>query len=1143
MGKFDSIYASGSVENPKKRKLASDSGPSVTESKETSPKKSKATSSKQPKADPKHRSYRQRWDQFGEKWRREYGFNVLTVMGKPVKVTWLSHKAGHGVGCSICAHLREEAEKLAPRASQRQKSRFAAYSTKFGRYEVRTPDMGASLFRLHAASRVHKRALRFWSQPPETLLEVLPEDTQVFDKQTRLLRGCVPQIGDRCNKRFLSVGDKPDAQVRSSLSFSAAAQVRGTLHFLQMANLRQKDGADEELHRKTVKKIALVIAEALTEDVRQTLLRAHSWSLSLDDKANWRLFNFQASGAEVDGGTDRQVITTKQGLLGVRQLYSKDVRPLYDTEKDYCEKVTESVSEMLHEILDNEEEFAKVSRTLTGIVADGAPSIQKGLRHVQSVFPGLLFIGRDAAHAARKSTQEAWTRETSCEEFYTRIWKDKTSLVPTIQNSFVLRSQLEAAQRLVVAKNGSQAAGLSTILRHFSYAKQRYESQAGPQLAYVLLLTSISLLLAVRASDLKLPKKDRDMAAQWLEGMTPSHAAVAGLSADFGCEAARLVRMFDTTSRDPATFRRIILDWTRKMEELFMKGRILEEPPEGRHVAGHSYCTATFVAITNFMEAAPIMYNQKVHYFWSSDGKAQVLDALDSLQVVCKASLTRLSAEFQDNLVNDLCVFDLKAWKTAKAAPDQYEAFRVTARKRVVRLCRGLGCDAEACWQQLHGCVEFLLRQSDCQQTLVSSMYIDNRPVWSKLLGQDLRPVLGHEAPELLKVFHAYNAYGSGTSCTERALGCVKTQLESHAGPLDDQTVIALTRVAWTGLSEASFCTVPSQRADDSFKATVAAAATPLTLRCAELWAARYGRRFGVYKRASPKAPAAEGHVKKKPKVGQIPGKKTTIASCRAAACTYIANSRVKGKLMLGLKDRQVEWKFDKPLKEHKKCTAKLASFEVGTQRKRATNQKKRQHLQKTGRPAEIPRPVKANLFPKTASEQPTGMILNLVGPDLVALPNTKLKVLQRPDAVRAFEAAKSVRAMVVPSVGQGFPCASADSVLFGAALAAVAFGGCIIGLSDWQKHNWNATISLEGSISAVTMRARLSERFEARHRDMVAILQKLSSVSTSRWKVVGSSDTSPNSLSINTMADLALFLQRAQRISGAAQVSGVYFK
>ena len=205
----------------------------------------------------------------------------------------------------------------------------------------------------------------------------------------------------------------------------------------------------------------------------------------------------------------------------MRQLFSKDTGPLKEeTEKDYCVKVSESISDVLREILENEDEYNTVRVRLTGVVADGAPSMQKGLRYVQQAFPNLVFLGRDLAHAARKCTQEAWMRETPCEQYWQRIWKDKRSLVPTIQNSHVLRAQLESAQRLVVAKDGCQAAGLTTILRHFSYAKQRYESQASPQLAYVLLLTSVSLLLAVRASDMKLTKKEREEAARWLLGCT-----------------------------------------------------------------------------------------------------------------------------------------------------------------------------------------------------------------------------------------------------------------------------------------------------------------------------------------------------------------------------------------------------------------------------------------------------------------------------------------------------------------------------------------------------------------------------------------------------------------------------------------------
>ena len=49
-------------------------------------------------------------------------------------------------------------------------------------------------------------------------------------------------------------------QIQINISFSAASAVHGTLAFLRMANLRsQKDeGLDEDLRRKTVKKISLV---------------------------------------------------------------------------------------------------------------------------------------------------------------------------------------------------------------------------------------------------------------------------------------------------------------------------------------------------------------------------------------------------------------------------------------------------------------------------------------------------------------------------------------------------------------------------------------------------------------------------------------------------------------------------------------------------------------------------------------------------------------------------------------------------------------------------------------------------------------------------------------------------------------------
>ena len=132
--------------------------------------------------------------------------------------------------------------------------------------------------------------------------------------------------------------------------------------------------------------------------------------------------------------------------------------------------------------------------------------------------------------------------------------------------------------------------------------------------------------------------------------MTPGHAAMAGLSADYGCEAARFVRLSNMACRDSAVFRRMVKDWSLKMEGLFLAGRVLEEPPSQREaqrgVGGHSLASATFLAVSNSMQAPPLQFGQKVHYFWGPSGKQQVLDVLESLQLVCKVSLQRLSTEF-----------------------------------------------------------------------------------------------------------------------------------------------------------------------------------------------------------------------------------------------------------------------------------------------------------------------------------------------------------------------------------------------------------------------------------------------------------------------------------------------------------------
>ena len=64
---------------------------------------------------------------------------------------------------------------------------------------------------------------------------------------------------------------------------------------------------------------------------------------------------------------------------------------------------------------------------------------------------------------------------------------------------------------------------------------------------YVLLMSAVLLLCVSTVSNPEADDKKVKKAQRLLDDMGPRHAALAGLSADFGCEAARLLRLFDTS--------------------------------------------------------------------------------------------------------------------------------------------------------------------------------------------------------------------------------------------------------------------------------------------------------------------------------------------------------------------------------------------------------------------------------------------------------------------------------------------------------------------------------------------------------------------------------------------------------------------
>ena len=115
-------------------------------------------------------------------------------------------------------------------------------------------------------------------------------------------------------------------------------------------------------------------------------------------------------------------------------------------------------------------------------VADGASPVVKCGAILQARFPNMVLVVRVRGHAARRSCQIPVTHA----DVFCDLWKDvfdaKHALVPCIQNSHAWRLRLQKAQRWVMGRSvgAAQGGGLGKVLKHFSFAKQRFDSAACP---------------------------------------------------------------------------------------------------------------------------------------------------------------------------------------------------------------------------------------------------------------------------------------------------------------------------------------------------------------------------------------------------------------------------------------------------------------------------------------------------------------------------------------------------------------------------------------------------------------------------------------------------------------------------------------
>ena len=129
--------------------------------------------------------------------------------------------------------------------------------------------------------------------------------------------------------------------------------------------------------------------------------------------------------------------------------------------------------------------------------------------------------------------------------------KHKHAVIPDIQYSDKLKDLLVAAQQ-VYLRMPAKRHPLRVVLKHLSFAKQRFDSMADPVAKTALMLLPICTLRSTVSCDLRAKKEKRERAAQALQLFTPKFCLSLGALADYGLLSAAFIRKYDALHHDIA---------------------------------------------------------------------------------------------------------------------------------------------------------------------------------------------------------------------------------------------------------------------------------------------------------------------------------------------------------------------------------------------------------------------------------------------------------------------------------------------------------------------------------------------------------------------------------------------------------------
>ena len=125
---------------------------------------------------------------------------------------------------------------------------------------------------------------------------------------------------------------------------------------------------------------------------------------------------------------------------------------------------------------------------------------------------------------------------------------------------------------------------MEKVLKHFQFAKQRFDSVADPMGKLALLLLPACTLLAFISSDERHNGQQRARALDMVKKFTSKFSVALGLSADWGIVCAAFLHLFDRQGHDIALSRSEVDAFIEALEALFIKGHVFKRAASGEEM-------------------------------------------------------------------------------------------------------------------------------------------------------------------------------------------------------------------------------------------------------------------------------------------------------------------------------------------------------------------------------------------------------------------------------------------------------------------------------------------------------------------------------------------------------------------------------